>query len=221
VTVNVGWFELKRQIAAALLNTSGGIASKVNSQGPASATSNPRSAPSNQEVVLNAAASASVPVGENYSGEDWPILQKLFPTLTWKSINGYRDDLHEQQPWPYAETAQAGDNLQITVMGARTIVFRTQVELSWSEEQDTNLYVGKEFVLVLCDSNEPVTFFERYYSITPPGEKPVYALYQHSVGGSSPAGDETLTFGRDLKLPNPGDDADGGKWTTSCAARTQ
>lgn len=213
--IPVGFFEMKHKVTIDLLAAKTTAEQTINTQ--SSPSSSAPSSESQQQLVLGVASIASVPSSENYSGEDWSVLKKLFPTLGWQSMDGYRDNPQEQ-PWPYAETAKAGDNLQITVMGARSIIFRSKVSLSWTEEHHDNLYIGKEFTPILCDTSEPSTYFERYFSVALPGKKPVYALYTYSEGASSPTGDETLTFGQDLKLPKPGDDADGGKWTASCQA---
>jgi hypothetical protein len=212
--ISIGFFEMKHKVTIDLLAAKTAEQTVNTQRGPSSSAP---SSESQQQLVLDVASIASVPSSESYSGEDWSVLKKVFPTLGWKSIDGYRDNPQEQ-PWPNAETAKAGDNLEITVMGARSIIFRSKVALSWTEEHHDNLYIGKEFTPILCDTSEPSTYFERYFSVALPGKKPVYALYTYSEGASSPTGDETLTFGQDLKLPNPGDDADGGKWTASCQA---
>jgi len=218
-TLTIGWFELRHPFEATLSITAPSVASNANKAvvGTHYINSSNLYSDANRQMVLNVAAIASVPLSANYSGEDWSILNKVFPAMDWKVSDGYRE-YPNTPPWPHALTAQAGEDIQVIAMGTAKYILQTEITRSFSGEVGPDaLYFGKEFKPVLCDSDEGAMDYALYFSVAPAGKKPTYAKYEYSAGNAG--GTESYTFGQDLKLPKVGDSAISGVWTTSCVLK--
>jgi hypothetical protein len=217
--LTIGWFELTHPFEATLSITAPSVASNANKAvvGTHYINSSNSYSDANRQMVLNVAGIASVPVSADYSGEDWSILNKVFPKMDWKVSDGYRE-YPNTPPWPHALAAQAGEDIQVIVMGTAKNILQTEIARSFSGEVGPDaLYFGKEFKPILCDSDESATYYDIYFSVALADKKSVYAKYEYSSGTAG--GTESYTFGQELKLPKAGDEANSGVWTTSCVLK--
>jgi hypothetical protein len=147
------------------------------------------------DLLVNLVKVVSIPANEDYTGNDWRILAKLFPKIIWKDIES-NDGFGKATNLKISES-----QAEISVLGARSMI--SQVKSNFSYPADESLVRDgmknlANMAKLVCESGDNSSYFgEEFYRITLNGYKSIIAKVEWSYGSSG--GSEYLTIG-DVQL---------------------
>ena len=180
----------------------------------------PAISPSTAALILATAQLGTVPTSADYTARGWIDLEELFPSRSWS-------DQQQDPDYGYARGGEVAEGVTVSAKGTNRAILQTVILYEYlypsfnvPEAEGPRLSLLSEFESALtptdrrCDTNESVSFRERWYRVSPQGMKPVTAKYESSGGNAS--GYESLTFDSS-ELPPVGTEALEGTWTGECS----
>lgn len=162
-----------------------------------------------EKLIFNTATLAALPIDSNYTNNDWAIIGKNFPNMTWTN---YEDKIYTDSKY-----LELNEYVTIEAKGARTMIFESNLTI-WSNPDYFNLFdLLRKFNITeeRCDENESKSFYERLGKISINGNKPIKFSYEFSTGNGGFAS-QSLTFNNKIDLPSIGSKGDNSVWSSNC-----
>ena len=118
---------------------------------------------------------------ENHSGNDWDQLSKVFPKIKWNNV--------EDKEFAYAKNGTLiirQNKFDITVKGARTMIFEIQTSISGNGDsrsfRDQLKSMGSQVKTICLDAINAESIGYSWYQISSNEFNPIYAHVEWSVG---------------------------------------
>jgi hypothetical protein len=159
--------------------------------------------------IKNAALITAIPANKMHTNNDWGVLNTLYPNSKWAQV--------ENKRFPETRKINLAKDISISAAGVRTMIVASIFEHTTIESgQDlfTLLRVIGVVSEQLCDSQEQVSFRERYFVISIPGHRPLRGIYEFSSGSAFTS--QSITFSNEITIPKIGSPAGSGVWTSKC-----